>query len=149
MQETGFFKKNRSSRGAGFGKEVRRRILVGTYVLSSGYYDAYYNKAQALRALISADFDKAFKEVDIIITPTAPSPAFKLGSKTKDPVQMYLEDIFTVPANIAGIPALSVPSGFVKVDGTNLPLGLQFMSPMCREDILFSVGKDFLGEARA
>lgn len=137
----------KKTRGVGFGKEVRRRILVGTYVLSSGYYDAYYNKAQATRALITNDFTEAFKTVDIIITPTTPSPAFKIGSKTKDPVQMYLEDIFTVPANIANIPALSVPSGFVNVDGVKLPLGLQFMSPLCCENILFAVGKDFLSEA--
>ncbi len=137
----------KKTRGVGFGKEVRRRILVGTYVLSSGYYDAYYNKAQATRALITNDFTEAFKMVDIIITPTTPSPAFKIGSKTKDPVQMYLEDIFTVPANIANIPALSVPSGFVNVDGVKLPLGLQFMSPLCCENILFAVGKDFLSEA--
>lgn len=139
----------KKTRGLGFGKEVRRRILVGTYVLSSGYYDAYYNKAQATRALITKDFTDAFKTVDMIITPTSPSPAFKLGSKTKDPVQMYLEDIFTVPANISGIPALSVPSGTIDVDGVSLPLGLQFMSPLCTEHTLFAVGKDFLGESHA
>jgi len=139
----------KKTRGLGFGKEVRRRILLGTYVLSTGYYDAYYNKAQNARHLITQDFVDGFKTVDSIITPTAPTPAFKIGEKTSDPIQMYLEDIFTVPANIAGIPALSVPSGFAEVEGKQLPLGLQFMSPPCREDILFSVGKDFLGEENA
>jgi aspartyl-tRNA(Asn)/glutamyl-tRNA(Gln) amidotransferase subunit A len=136
----------KKTRGQGFGKEVRRRILVGTHVLSSGYYDAYYNKAQSACKLIINDFAKAFEKVDVIITPTTPTPAFKLGEKRENPVEMYLADIFTVPANIARIPALSVPSGFVKVDGVDLPLGLQFMSAECREDLLFSVGKDFLNE---
>lgn len=136
----------KKTRGIGFGKEVRRRILVGTHVLSSGYYDAYYNKAQNARKLIIDDFTKAFEKVDVIITPTTPTPAFKLGEKRDNPVEMYLADIFTVPANIARIPALSVPSGFVKVDGVDLPLGLQFMSAECREDVLFAVGKDFRNE---
>ncbi|MFO0718468.1 MAG: Asp-tRNA(Asn)/Glu-tRNA(Gln) amidotransferase subunit GatA [Candidatus Paceibacterota bacterium] len=136
----------KKTRGKGFGKEVRRRILVGTHVLSSGYYDAYYNKAQNARKLIIDDFTKAFEKVDVIITPTTPTPAFKLGEKKDNPVEMYLADIFTVPANIARIPALSVPSGFVKKDGVDLPLGLQFMSAECREDILFAVGKEFLNE---
>ncbi len=139
----------KKSRGLGFGKEVRRRILVGTYVLSSGYYDAFYNKAQSVRALIIQDFNEAFKVVDVIITPTTPTPAFKIGEKIKDPVQMYVADIFTVPANIAGIPALSVPSGTTNVDGVELPLGLQIMSAMCCEDLLFLVGKDFLNEDSA
>ncbi len=136
----------KKTRGQGFGREVRRRILVGTYVLSTGYYDAFYNKAQKARALITDDFIKAFKKVDVIITPTTPTPAFKIGEKISDPIQMYLADIFTVPANIARIPALTVPSGFADVDGKKLPLGLQFMAGECCENILFAVGKDFLGE---
>lgn len=136
----------KKTRGQGFGKEVRRRILVGTHVLSSGYYDAYYNKAQNARKLIINDFKKAFEKVDVIITPTTPTPAFKIGEKRDNPVEMYLADIFTVPANIARIPALSVPSGFVNVEGVDLPVGLQFMGAECREDILFAVGKDFLNE---
>ncbi len=135
------------TRGQGFGKEVRRRILLGAYVLSSGYYDAYYNKANVVRRLISDDFKKVFESgVDVVITPTTPAPAFIIGEKVNDPVQMYLADIFTVTANIAGIPALSVPSGTVATGGKELPLGLQFMATHGGEDILFSVGKLFLGE---
>lgn len=134
------------TRGQGFGPEPRRRILLGTYVLSAGYYDAYYNKAQAVRRLIAQDFAKAFETVDAIVTPTTPSPAFKLGEKMSDPVSMYLADVFTVPANIANIPTISVPCGTVPRDGVELPLGLQFSAPMCREDILFRAGKEFLGE---
>ncbi len=139
----------KKTRGVGFGREVRRRILVGTYVLSTGYYDAFYNKAQNARKLITSDFTEAFKKVDVIITPTTPTPAFKIGEKIEDPVQMYLADIFTVPANIASIPALTVPSGFADVDGKKLPLGLQFMADQCCEDTLFAVGKDFLNERDA
>ena len=128
------------TRGAGFGKEVRRRVILGTYVLSHGYYDAYYNKAVKVRKIIENDFKKAFENVDAIITPTSPFPAFKIGEKMNDPLQMYLSDIFTVPANIAGIPAISIPSGMTK---ENLPLGIQFMAPHFREDILFKIGKDF------
>lgn len=134
------------TRRAGFGKEVRRRILLGTYVLSSGYYDSYYNKANIVKELIIKDYQNAFEKVDAIVTPTAPSPAFKLGEKTSNPLEMYLEDIFTVPVNIAGVPAISVPSGFKEVDGKKLPLGIQFTSAHKREDILFRIGKDFLGE---
>lgn len=135
-----------NTRGELLGKEVRRRIILGTYVLSSGYYDAYYNKANIVRELIAADFKKAFEEVDVIMTPTAPTPAFKIGSHTSDPIQMYLEDIFTVTANLIGTPAISVPSGFAKVsdsDGAGLPLGIQFTATHCREDILFEIGKKF------
>lgn len=131
------------SRAAGFGKEVRRRIMLGTYVLSTGYYDAYYNKANAVRKLITKDFLNAFKKVDIIITPTAPTPAFKIGEKATDPLQMYLEDIFTVTANLTGMPAMSVPSGEVSLGGKKLPLGLQMTAPYGREDILFEAGKKF------
>ncbi|MEK7180589.1 MAG: Asp-tRNA(Asn)/Glu-tRNA(Gln) amidotransferase subunit GatA [Patescibacteria group bacterium] len=134
------------TRGEGFGKEARRRIMLGTYVLSSGYYDAYYNKASAIRRLISRDFEKVFDVVDAIITPTAPTPAFKIGEKANDPLSMYLADIFTVTANIVGVPAISIPSGEVAREGKNLPLGLQFMAPHGAESTLFSVGKKFLGE---
>ncbi len=134
------------SRGSGFGPEARRRIMLGAYVLSSGYYDAYYNKALAVRELLKADFAKAFEKVDAIITPTAPAPAFKIGEKTSDPVAMYLEDIFTVTANLIGAPAVSIPAGEKMVDGKKLPIGVQLTSPCGREDILFTLGKKFLGE---
>ena len=107
------------SRGEGFGAEVKRRIMTGTYVLSAGYYDAYYLKAQRVRALISDDFERAFHEVDVLIGPTTPTPAFELGAKTADPVTMYLNDIYTIGANLAGLPAISVPCGFVR----GLPVG--------------------------
>ena len=132
-----------STRGELLGKEVRKRIMLGTYVLSSGYHDAFYNKANLAKDLITADFKKAFEEVDLIITPTAPTPAFKIGAHTSDPVAMYLEDIFTVTANLVGVPAISIPSGFAEVEGKKLPLGIQFMAPHCREDILFIAGKKF------
>lgn len=129
------------SRGQGFGKEVRRRILMGTYVLSAGYYDAYYNKAVAVRRMIRSEFSRAFAEVDVIATPTAPAPAYKIGEKTADPLQMYLGDIFTVPANIAGIPGISVPSGMVTREDKQLPVGIQFMAAQFNEDALFAAGK--------
>ncbi len=129
------------TRGEGFGKEVRRRILLGTYVLSAGYYDAYYNKAVAVRRTITRELEEAFKGVDVIATPTSPVPAFKLGEKTDDPLQMYLADIFTVPANIASIPGISVPSGTVVRDGANLPVGIQFMAARFNEEALFAAGK--------
>jgi aspartyl-tRNA(Asn)/glutamyl-tRNA(Gln) amidotransferase subunit A len=134
------------SRRAGLGREVIRRILLGTYVLSSGYYDAYYNRANAVRRMITEDFLKAFEEVDIIATPTTPSHAFKIGEKTADPVAMYLEDIFTVTANLTGMPAMSVPCGFAKKDGKDLPVGLQLTARHGEEDVLFRAGKDFLSE---
>ncbi|MFS1522519.1 Asp-tRNA(Asn)/Glu-tRNA(Gln) amidotransferase subunit GatA [Microbulbifer sp. 2304DJ12-6] len=111
----------RRSRGEGFGEEVQRRILVGTYALSAGYYDAYYNKAQQVRRLIKQDFASAFEQVDVIMGPTTPSPAFKLGTKSADPVAMYLEDIYTIATNLAGLPGMSIPCGLVD----NLPVGLQ------------------------
>lgn len=132
------------TRRAGLGREVIRRILLGTYVLSSGYYDAYYNRANAVRKMITEDFLNAFESVDVIATPTTPSTAFKLGEKTSDPVAMYLEDIFTVPANITGMPAISVPmkNRDKEDDGENrLPVGIQFTAPGNREDILFEIGK--------
>lgn len=136
-----------NTRGELLGKEVRRRIILGTYVLSSGYHDAYYNKANIVRDLIAEDFKKAYEEVDVIMTPTAPSPAFKIGQNTSDPVAMYLEDVFTVTANLIGVPAISIPSGVAEVDDDgekkNMPLGVQFMAPLCREDVLFAIGKKF------
>ena len=123
-----------NTRSEGFGDEVKRRILIGTYVLSSGYYDAYYLKAQKVRQLIKNDFDKAFKDVDAILTPTTPSAAFKMGDKKDDPVSMYLNDVFTVPVNLAGLPAISVPSGY---DKNKLPLGLQLIGkPFDEQTIL-------------
>jgi len=136
------------SRAAGFGPEVRRRILLGTYVLSSGYYDAYYYRANAVRRLITEDFNKAFESVDIILTPTAPSPAFKIGEKTADPVAMYLEDIFTVTANLTGLPALSVPTGFSEIEGKKLPIGMQLTSRHGDESALFQAGKDIEVEGK-
>lgn len=130
------------TKGKGFGPEVRRRILLGTYVLSAGYYDAYYGKAQNIRNLLKKEFSEAFKDFDLILTPTAPIPAWKIGEKS-DPLSVYLADIFTITANIVGIPAISIPSGFVEVDGKKLPLGIQFMAPNEREDMLFEVGKKF------
>lgn len=132
------------TRGQLLGKEVKRRIMLGTYVLSSGYYDAYYNKANTVRKLIAEDFKKAFEKVDVVLTPTAPSPAFKIGAHSNDPLQMYLEDVFTITANLVGVPAISIPSGSTKTeDGIDLPLSVQFTAPHCREDILFEVGKKF------
>ncbi len=112
------------SRSRGFGPEVKRRIMLGTYALSAGYYDAYYKKGQQVRTLIKHDFDEAFKTVDVIATPTAPTAAFKIGEKTTDPLQMYLSDIFTISVNLAGIPGISIPCGFTE---TNLPIGLQLL----------------------
>ena len=133
----------RLTRGEGFGREVRRRILLGSYVLSSGYYDAYYNKAVQTQQLIRDTFNKAFKDVDILVTPTTPTPAFKIGEKASDPLSMYLADIFTVSANIAGVPAISVPSGTAKTDGKELPLGVQFIASAGSEQMLFDVARDF------
>ncbi len=116
----------RETRGSGFGPEVKRRIMLGTYALSAGYYDAYYLKAQKGRTLMKRDFDEAFKQVDVILTPTAPSTAFKIGEKVNDPLQMYLEDVFTLPVNLAGICGVSLPCGF---DGQGLPIGLQLLGP--------------------
>lgn len=126
------------TRGALFGKEVRRRILLGTYVLSHGYYDAYYNKAVALRSIIRKELEDTLKDYDAIFTPTTPTPAFKIGEKVNDPVAMYLADLFTVPANIAQHPAISVPSG--KTD-SGLPLGVQFIGARFAEETLFTLGE--------
>lgn len=130
----------KKTRAQGFGEETRRRILLGTYVLSSGYYDAYYGKATAVRKMISDEFKSAFRSVDVIVTPTVPTPAFKIGEKT-DPVSMYLADIFTVPANIAGIPGISVPMEPVEEEGVCLPVGFQIVAPHLMEVRLFELGK--------
>ena len=127
------------SRGEGFGQEVRRRIMLGTYALSSGYYEAYYLRAQKVRTLIKEDFEKAFKKIDVILTPVSPTPAFKLGEKVEDPLLMYLSDIFTVSVNLAGLPALSLPAG--KVGG--LPAGLQIIGRPFEEDKILETGKIF------
>ncbi len=125
------------TKSRGFGAEVQRRILLGTYVLSSGYYDAYYLKAQKVRALVRDDFTKAFKACDVILTPTAPTPAFRLGEKTADPLQMYLSDIYTISVNLAGLPGLSVPCGLTR---EGLPAGLQFIGKPFDEATLLRVG---------
>ncbi|MDO8522379.1 MAG: Asp-tRNA(Asn)/Glu-tRNA(Gln) amidotransferase subunit GatA [bacterium] len=129
------------TRGQGFGPEVRRRILLGTFVLSSGYADAYYRKALAVREIIRADFARVLGSVDAIVTPTTPGPAFKFGEKS-DPLAMYLEDIFTVPVNLAGVPALSVPMGTVAREGKDLPVGFQIIGPHGNEEMLFQIGND-------
>ena len=129
----------RRSRGEGFGAEVKRRIMTGTYVLSAGYYDAYYLKAQRVRALINADFINAFKQVDVLMGPTTPTPAFAIGAKTSDPITMYLNDIYTIGANLAGLPAISVPCGFVQ----GLPVGLQIVGPHFSEARVLNVAHAF------
>lgn len=126
------------NKGAGYGPETKRRIILGTFVLSSGYYDAYYAKAQKVRTLVKQDFDKALKEVDLIFTPVAPSPAFKIGEKASDPLQMYLSDVYTIPAPLAGIPAISIP---VKNREGKLPVGFQLMGKHWREADLFGMGR--------
>jgi aspartyl-tRNA(Asn)/glutamyl-tRNA(Gln) amidotransferase subunit A len=123
------------TRGRGFGDEVKRRIMVGTYALSAGYYDAYYLKAQKVRTLIRREFEEAFRRFDVLVTPTAPTPAFAIGEKTADPVQMYLSDVCTLPVNIAGIPGISVPCGF----DNGLPVGLQILSRAWGEETLLRV----------
>lgn len=134
-----------ASRSAGFGPETKRRIILGSYVLSSGFYDAYYKRATRLRGVIAEDLKKAFNDVSFIATPTTPGPAFKIGEKS-DPVSMYLEDIFAAPANLTGIPAISVPGVSVVRDGVTLPVGVQFMSPKRTESSLFDIARDFMNE---
>jgi aspartyl-tRNA(Asn)/glutamyl-tRNA(Gln) amidotransferase subunit A len=126
------------SRGLGFGQEVKRRILIGTYALSSGYYDAYYKKAQEVRNIIQEDFTKAFKKVDVIFSPVSPIPAFKIGEKKDDPLSMYLMDVYTCPVKLAGLPALSMPAG--KVD--NLPVGLQIIGNYFEENKILAVARE-------
>jgi len=129
------------TRGAGFGPEVKRRILLGTYVLSSGYYDAYYLRAQKLRTLIRGDFLKAFETVDAIVTPTSPTAAFKLGEKANDPLQMYLIDIFTISANLAGICGINVPCGFTR--SPKLPIGLQLLGKPFGEETILRIAHNY------
>ena len=132
----------RKNREAGFGSEPKRRILLGTFVLSSGYYDAYYAKAQKVRSLISQDFSEAFKEVDVILTPVTPTPAFKIGEKSDDPLSMYLSDIFTIPVNLAGLPAVSIPAKEgLEVDGKNLPVGFQLIGKHWGEADILGLGQ--------
>jgi aspartyl-tRNA(Asn)/glutamyl-tRNA(Gln) amidotransferase subunit A len=133
---TTFYMRNR---GEGFGAEVKRRILTGTYVLSAGYFDAYYLQAQKARKLISDDFARAFRDVDFVAGPTTPTPAFKLGQKTSNPIEMYLNDIYTIGANLAGLPAISIPCGYVR----NLPVGLQLVAPPLQEARLLKVAHHF------
>src|SRR5688500_13895605 len=127
----------RATRDAGFGDEVKRRIILGTYALSSGYYDAYYGQAQKVRTLITRDFAAAFGKADVLISPTAPTTAFKLGEKLDDPLAMYLNDLATIPANLAGVPGISVPNG-LSDDG--LPVGFQILAPARADDRLYRVG---------
>jgi aspartyl-tRNA(Asn)/glutamyl-tRNA(Gln) amidotransferase subunit A len=130
----------KKTRSAGFGAEVKRRIMIGTYALSSGYYDAYYKKASQVRALIKRDFEEAFKDCDVILTPTSPTPAFKIGEKMDDPLQMYLSDIFTISTNLAGIPGISVPCGFTR---QGLPIGAQFLAGHFEEGKLIQIASAF------
>ncbi|MCL4536297.1 MAG: Asp-tRNA(Asn)/Glu-tRNA(Gln) amidotransferase subunit GatA [Nitrospirae bacterium] len=125
-----------NTRAQGFGSEVKRRIMLGTYALSAGYYEAYYKKGQQVRTLIKQDFDNAFKNVDVIVTPTSPSAAFKIGEKATDPLQMYLSDIFTISVNLAGVPAISIPCGFTR---DNLPVGLQIIGKHFDEESIFKI----------
>ena len=122
------------TRGEGFGPEVKRRIMLGTYALSAGYYDAYYGQAQKVRTLIIRDYEKAFGDFDVLVSPTSPTTAFRVGEKVDDPMAMYLNDIFTIPANLAGVPAISVPCG---LDDAGLPIGLQLTAPVLGEQVLF------------
>jgi aspartyl-tRNA(Asn)/glutamyl-tRNA(Gln) amidotransferase subunit A len=132
------------SRSEGFGHEVQRRIMLGTHALSSGYYDAYYNTALKTRRVIKGDFDNAFaKGVQAVLTPTTPEPAFKFGSKTEDPMALYLQDVYTVAANLAGLPAISIPAGFAEEDGVKLPVGVQLYAPAFDESTMFRVAHMF------
>jgi aspartyl-tRNA(Asn)/glutamyl-tRNA(Gln) amidotransferase subunit A len=128
------------TRDEGFGPEVKRRIMLGTYVLSAGYYDAFYLKAQQVRTLLRRDYEQAFQSVDVVAMPVSPTPAFRLGEKTSDPLQMYLTDIFTVSANLAGLPGISVPCGFA---GERLPVGLQLIGRMFDEETLLRVADGY------
>lgn len=130
-------------RSEGFGPEVKRRIMIGTYALSAGYYDAYYRKAQKVRTLVKRDFETSFRDVDLLLTPVAPTPAFKIGENANDPIKMYLADVFTIPASLAGVPGLAIPCGFTK---NKLPIGLQLIGPHFREDLLFRAGHAFQTE---
>jgi len=139
----GLIRQYELNRQQGFGPEVKRRIMIGTYSLSSGYYDAYYSKAQKVRTLIKQDFENAFKEVDLILAPTSPSPAFEFGEKINDPLQMYLSDVFSIPLNLAGLPGLNVPAG---ISTKGLPLGVQFLAPAFQDALLVRVAHSYLNE---
>ena len=128
------------TRAEGFGDEVKRRIMLGTYALSSGYYDAYYKKAQQVRHLIKNDFDKVFETVDVLLSPTCPYTAFEIGSKVEDPLSMYLTDIGTISANLAGIPGMSIPCGF---DNSGMPVGMQLLAPALQEEKLLNIAYNF------
>jgi aspartyl-tRNA(Asn)/glutamyl-tRNA(Gln) amidotransferase subunit A len=130
----------RETRHSGFGKEVKRRILLGTYALSAGYYDAYYLKALKVRTLILRDFQQAFERVDVILTPTSPTVAFTVGEKTADPLSMYLSDIFTITCNLAGLPGISIPCG---KNSEGLPIGLQLMANHFQESLMLRVAHQF------
>jgi len=127
-----------ATRDAGFGPEVKRRIILGTYALSSGYYDAYYGQAQKVRRLIADDFARAFQVADVLVSPTAPTTAFPIGEKLDDPLAMYLNDVATIPANLAGVPGMSIPTGLAPEDG--LPTGIQFLAPATQDDRLYAAG---------
>lgn len=126
-----------ATRGAGFGDEVKRRIIIGTYALSSGFYDAYYGSAQKVRTLIQRDFDAAFEQVDVLVSPTTPTTAFKFGSKIDDPLAMYLNDVATIPANLAGVPAISLPNGLSQ---EGLPVGFQILAPIRQDARMYRIG---------
>ncbi len=136
----------KKTRAAGFGSEVKRRIILGTYVLSAGYYDAYYGKAEGVRRMMREELKTTFETIDLIMTPTAPTPAYKLGEKS-DPLSMYLGDIFTVPVNLTGVPAISIPSGTVQYDGIELPVGVQYIAPHAGDARLFDFGKKIFDKA--
>jgi aspartyl-tRNA(Asn)/glutamyl-tRNA(Gln) amidotransferase subunit A len=125
-----------ATRGQGFGPEVKRRIMLGTYALSAGYYEAYYGQAQKVRTLVIGDYDAAFERFDVLVSPTSPTTAFRIGEKADDPMAMYLNDVFTIPANLAGVPAISIPSG---LDDAGLPIGLQLTAPALDEPTLLRV----------
>ncbi len=133
------------TRAEGFGPEIRRRIMLGTYSLSAGYYDAYYLQAQKVRTLVKQDFEKVFEQVDCLVTPTSPTVAFRLGEKTDDPLTMYLSDIFTVSVNIAGVPAISIPCGFAKPQSgkTEMPVGLQIIGKQFDEETILQVAYNY------
>ena len=142
LQTTNLYEVYSKSRAYGFGSEVKRRIMLGTYALSAGYYDAYYLKAQKVRRLIAEDFERAFEHVTIILGPTAPTPAFPLGEKIDDPLQMYLADIYTVAINLAGVPAVSLPGGSVESNGKKLPVGLQLIGPRGGDYKLLAIAEE-------
>ena len=130
----------RKTRSQGFREEVKRRIMLGTYAHSSGYYDAYYLKAQKVRTLIKSDFDNAFQKVDVVVTPTSPTPAFKIGERTADPLQMYLSDVLNTPSSLAGLPGISIPCGLTE---SGLPIGLQILATPFEEEKILRVAYAF------